>query len=40
MPAENKRSQKRSNKDANDDVAIEIHGQQHDEIGDCELQHV
>lgn len=40
MPAEDERPKERSNDDAYDDVSIEVHGQQHNEVGNRELKHV
>ena len=37
LPAKDEVAQIRANEDANDDVSVVVHGQQHDEVGDGKL---
>lgn len=40
LPREDKRSQERSDEDADDDVPVVVHGKQHDKIRNRELSHM
>jgi len=40
MPPEDERSNKSAQKDRDDDVSVEVHGQQHDDVRNGELQHM
>lgn len=40
LPRKDKRAQKRADKDANNDIPVKVHRQQHDEIRHGKLQHV
>lgn len=40
VPTEDERSNESTNKDADDEVPVEVHGEQHDDVGDGELSHV
>lgn len=40
VPAEDESSDESTNKYADDEVPVEIHGEQHDDVGDGELSHV
>ena len=40
IPAKEKEAQERTDKDADDEIAVEVHGEQHDEIRHAELEHV
>lgn len=40
IPTKDEMTQVGPDKDANDKVAIVVHGEQHDKVGDGELKHV
>lgn len=40
MPAEEESSDESTNEDADDEIPVEVHGEQHDDVGDGELSHV
>lgn len=40
MPAEDKCSDEGPKEDADDEVPVEVHGQQHNNVGDGKLSHV
>lgn len=40
LPRKHKCTQIRTYKDANNEITVVIHGEQHDEIRDCECDHV
>jgi hypothetical protein len=40
FPGKDQRAQESADKDADDDVPVEVHGKQHDKISHSELEHV
>ena len=40
MPAEDESSDESTNEDADDEIPVEVHGEQHDNVGNGELSHV
>lgn len=40
MPAEDECSNERTEEDADDKIPVEVHGQQHNDVGDGKLSHV
>jgi hypothetical protein len=40
LPGEDKRTKERADEDTDDDVPVEVHGQQHDKVRHGELEHV
>jgi hypothetical protein len=40
LPGEDKRAQESTNEDTDDDIPVEVHGKQHDNVRDRKLRHM